>query len=444
MSKKNILLFPVVLAAGILAGYTEQYLFDSDDNGNSSQPRLANRGQIFQGAPTGSLQKNKTHRNQPNETELDREIRRYASMDQEDLWRELEQLNASSTLTGNFTQSVPLKNLVRSYICRRLAQESPRMALEKIKNLKNIRKILEYPILHAWIEKNPEAALHYIQEQNEDRPLKRTVSNAIYLSALSRTDPEKAITLLCNMQQGSGYINRSDSIAQLAKKSPEKIREAVQKLKISELPYGADSREITKYWARADWHGVTEWIKTLPEENRDLALGTAVSALPLEEAVQKLPDLNEKAQNEVFAQILSSLCRNSSIEALDWITSHLTKEQLATITRNYNYRFNFNDPDFCTHVKELPAGTVKDSLLMGMVRNLNYNSRQVLFLDKKMEDTIAIINEITTPQIKEQALENTFNIWMQRDKNKARQLIDESTLSPDKKTKYRINAKIGG
>ena len=144
-------------------------------------------------------------------------------------------------------------------------------------------------------------------------------------------------------------------------------------------------------------------------DKQDQTLSAAVSALPLDEAAQKLSTLNEKARTAAIETIMANLCKTSPEEALN--------------------------PSLRQHVKKLPEGEVKDTVLETMTYNMNHvwSGNKSLFLDRKIKDTLELVDHITSTETKLSAFKDTLNYGIRHDPDKTKALIEKSNLPDDQK-----------
>ena len=441
MNKKLSLFILLALAAGALVGYTGSILAplparDSEkqtDAGVMTQPRF---GRTHPAASPAGARKTRLSRGtgQSEMARLDDTMKQYARMNTEELWRELEALGKQVERYA-YSPNTTRETLI-AYIITRLGQEAPRQTLAQMKNSKELEQY-QYSVINAWGLKNPEAAQAYCRESMEGYPEKTSELKRAYIALLLDDSPDKAIDYLFTLPQEECSDYSEDVLFNITSKYPEKMAEFMRKLApVMKRERWTDSF-IAAEWAKADWNAAEQWIKTLPEENRSKIMGDAIAALPLEEALQKIPMLNEQEKMSVLAQLGDSLSRESPVQAIDFLLQNTTEEQAVKIVEKGFYFLNPRDKEFNDYLDKMPAGALKDSLLEKTIRSQAPdtfgNSR---FFNPKMEDTLALIEQISSAAKKEKAVDSALDRWLHTDPQKVKSWVGQSTLSEEKKKQF--------
>lgn len=436
MNKKIFLLTLLALAAGVLLGYTGKSLKRDAETipppstaGNTgARPRF---GDSLTSAPRPSAA---VRSKQTTETLLDKDLKRYSRMSHEELLKEVEKLNKKRF---SFYSSESVKSsILISFLCSRLGQESPRQTLQQMADFKGYGSWLKYNIMNAWTMKNPEAAMAYCRENiSNDQENNRFLYNG-YISMLTKQSPDKALDYLASLplKEQSSFLY--EPLSGLLEKTPEKMAEAVSKLTPAILKSNWAHNQIAGFWAREDWNAAAQWMDTLPAEKKAEALSHAVSVLPLEEATQKLDSLTGKAKEEALKRISIDLLRESPQKAVELLQAHATEEEaVKAIEKNY-YNFDFLNSEGIAYIEQMPSGSLKDSLLTKIAGSVYPGSRETIFLDKKMEDSLSMASKISSPQKKEQAIERALTPWIYNDPEKTKSWLEKSDIPSEKKTEY--------
>lgn len=193
-------------------------------------------------------------------------------------------------------------------------------------------------------------------------------------------------------------------------------------------------RFIAREWIVADKTAAMKWINALPEADLMETRASALGALPLEEATQELIDLEGKAKEAALIEIGISLGYNSPLQSLELLMNN-TGDDLESwgniLNGVYTIGSMTNDPALSAYLEKLPSGEKKDLLVAKIMDRNSYS-------DDDLQETtkvavLALASQIENPQKRESAVENVLNGWMIRSPEAARQWIEQSDFSPERK-----------
>lgn len=439
MDKKILLFTLLALMTGTLLGYTGKSLkrdsktvspaLSADHAG--VRPRFGDTLSSHSLSPSSSTRSKKTE----GATKIDQELKRFSLMNHEELWEELEKFKKQS-LNFDYSKGAEINTLLFC-ICSRLGQESPRQTLQKMEKFDDHNDNFLHCIINAWANKNPDAVLSYCRENMGEDTKKNGLLSDFYIFTLSKQSPDKALDYLTTLspEKQSNYLYYP--LSGLSDKMPEKMAEAVAKLAPALQESDWLHAQIASLWAQKDWEAASQWINTLPEKQRMEALGNALMNIPLEESSKKLAALMKQEKEEAMKHISGNLFYESTQKAVEWLTSHATKEEAAKAIDNANYyHSSFLSSDNIAYVNQMPSGALKDSLLAKMVKRIYPNDQSFIFLDRKMEDHLSMADKISDQTKREKSLDYALNSWMYKAPENTRSWLEKSNIPAEKKSAY--------
>lgn len=331
---------------------------------------------------------------------------------------------------ANYFRRSPLDELALFFLYSRLGEKAPRQALAKIKNTEEYVFYNRY-IMNSWAQRNPEAAMNYCLE-NKD-----TEQVGDYATVIARISPEKAVDWIKALPQERKKEAVHGFVSGAFKSYPEKIGEIIQQTKELVSVDSYLTASIAGQWVKVDNKAAIAWIDTLPEEQQIKARASAVNALPLEDATRALATLEGKAKEMAISQIANSLAYDHPVQAMEWLIPHLDADvdNMENIIDKANFiTGHFNNPDLQAYIAKMPSGEKKDIFMEKMVNTLAYSTDNLMETD--MNQVISFASQISNPEKRTSSTEATLRMWSHRAPDKARQWIEKSDLSQEKKKEF--------
>lgn len=347
-----------------------------------------------------------------------------SKMDSEEILGEINRiLQKSESL---FTMA-PFDQLALSFLYSRLGQKAPHQALEQIKQKSEYRFYLDH-IIKGWAERNPEAAMNYCLEQKDTK--------GAYGPAelIARISPEKALEWVKELPSSKKNEAVYGLLSGVFQSHPEKIGEIMEKAGTLVSFDAILTNFVAEQWVSVDKEAAMKWISSLPEQQQIGVRARALSELPLEEATLAMASLDGKAKEAVIIQIGNALCDDSPREALEWLMEHSDsdiKSWQNIIDSAYSLNTHFKNPDLQEYLTHLPAGEKKDILMEKMVDILKYAQSDLS--EKDMNDALSFASQISNEEKRETAIDDSLFFWVHDSPADARQWIEKSDLSPEKK-----------
>lgn len=428
MNKKFLFSLLGMLVVGLLLGYgfnglsTNEGAFELPAKDKSSSISRFGDKIVFPQTAQMSLDKTK----EIPLSKKDSYFLQLSKMDVEETQAEIDRILKKA----KYFKRSSLDELALSFLYSRLGEKAPRQALEEINNTDECIFYNRY-IINSWAQRNPEAAMNYCLE-NKD--VKRVYDYAKVIAGIS---PEKAVGWIKELPQDRKNEAVYGFVSGAFKGHPEKIGEIIQQTR--ELVSGDSglTASIAEQWVKVDKEAAMAWINTLPEEQQVEARASTVKDLPLEEATRALATLEGKAREMAISQIANSLGYDHPVQALEWLEPQLDSgvNNLENIIDEVNsITVHSHNPDVQAYIAKMPPGEKKDIFTEKMVNTLMYSSGGLTETD--MNQVISLASQISNPEKRASSTEATLRMWSHRAPDKARQWIEKSDLSLEKKKEF--------
>ena len=430
MNKKIFLLVLFALAAGALTGYAGKLLIFFPLPIAEKTEQVEPPPHFVESSATALQQESSSRMGKSEILKLDDRLKQYVRMDTEKLWTELETLEKQTEINCYLDYYDITQNILTFYIHTRLGQDAPRQTLSKIKDNPALDRHKQ-EIIDAWKRKNPESVMAYCQENMNGEEETDQFLQGEYISLLSKSAPEKAIDYLLTLSPEDCAKNISLPLLEIVMKNPEKMTKIMETLKSVKWDKWYDF-EIFTEWAKTDKDAAEQWIRTLPGENRSYVMRRVAAALPRKEALEKINSLSGEEKWEA----LKGLSYESQTEQLDLARKYATEEQVSQLSERAYWNFNSHDTELISYIDKMPEGIAKESLLENVIRNNLPTIDSEQFLDPKLEDSLALINKMSSPEKKEEILDDILNNWKYHDPEKVKSWVQQSSLPSNKKKDF--------
>lgn len=428
MNRKFLIFVLVALFGGICLGYVLQYLTATKDaaselskKGNTSPlPRFGRT--VISNQEAGATH---TKRKKILLKDEDLYLFRVAKMDADGIQAEIDRIIKSAK---NISELDVFDQLLLHFLFSRLGQTAPRQALSQLKHTPHLYSFYGGIIISAWVERNPEAVMVYCQEQGGDG------FNYAYYDIMEQISPEKAMEWIKELPQQEKENAVHGLFFAAFKSHPERIAELIQKA--GEL-VSLDSylkNTIAEKWIVVDKAATMKWIDSLPEEEQIEPRANALKELPLEEATAAITALEGKAKEETVIQIANYLSEKSALQAVEWLMTHSDfdlKSWENIVSSAYYINSHYNEPELKSYITHLPAGDKKDVFLERMVDELRVSRSDLV--ENDMNEVLSMASQIGNAEKRTLSIESALYTWMGVSPDEARQWIEKSDFSPEKK-----------
>lgn len=350
-------------------------------------------------------------------------------MDTEEILVEIGKL---SKKTRSAREAESMDNLVLSFLYSRLAQKAPRQALEQIKKNPSL-KDYENQVLKVWSEKNPEAAMAYCLEDKSGKNIHEKAG------IIAKVSPEKALEWIKDYSLNNKTIGQYGIFSAVFESHPDKMEEFIKKVGTQIEDDPSLKGYIAGEWVLTDKAATMKWINSLSESEQIAARAGALVALPLEEATREVATLEGKAKEAALIKIANSLAEgtpNGTVKALEWLMNNTGEDitSLKTIlSSTYSIDSDVSDSALSTYFSQLPASEKKDLFLENLAHKSWFSFLNQNLNETKKLDMLALTSQIENPQKRESSMNSVLSSWMSESPAEARQWIEKSDFSPEKK-----------
>lgn len=430
MNKKLLSLFVIMLFVGLaLGGVTHNLMSLYSDSSSSREknksPLLRRFGEVTAVKPNLEPSPGKIKDGSVNEEDA-----YFLSLMKMDAGEILTEIDRLSKKTESARESNPLDQLALSFLYSYLGQKAPRQSLAQMEQTPDLKRY-QKQLLKAWSEKNPEAAMAYCLEANDNWDIMEKAA------IIAKVSPEKALEWIKNRPDDSKPQARNGVFAAVLESQPDKMEEFIQKAAehINDDP--SMKSYIAERWILADKSAAMKWINSLPESEQIVVRANALKNLPLEEATQEVAMLQGKAKEVAMIQIATSLVGRSmggSLSAVEWLTSNIGNDLKTweTILNSVSsISSGAKDPHMQAYLTRLPAGEKKDLLVEKIVDRQRYSVNNIQ--ESKSAEILSLALQIENPQKRESSVDNVLGVWISDSPAEARHWIEQSDFSPEKK-----------
>lgn len=433
MSKNFLLVSLLIFCTGLLLGYAGDYFTRSGTENSSSAGENVRSVRRFGDAPkesqtplstAGKSNKSKTSPLK----ELDQNILRIAKIGVEEIQAEIDRIRKKPGYPNGLKA---IDKISLAILYSRLGQKIPLQALEKIERNPEYKFRCKKYILTAWAMRNPEAAMNYCLSD------KNSFDLLGYARIIGKNSPDAALEWIKGLPEGKESAAQHGLLMEMSRSYPERLGEIIPKLgKFSE--YSNVHAMAANYWVKVDREAALKWISTLPEKQKNEAMAQALSVLPLEESTREVSALTGEAKEAAISRIALSLSYKSEEQAIEWIMKNADPdpESLRRIT-NSLYNFDYFKPSLQEYLTKMPAGELKDQLLMRTVQQTqNTRWNDGILRDMTAEESLAIAAKVGNPEKREKLVDDFLQNWIYRDPAEVRQWLDKSDMPQEKKKKF--------
>lgn len=416
---------------GYVVGIKQSPSSDSEKTAKATTERKVARFGDSSKSSNGNKDGDATIRVSGRET-VDSLLLKYSRMNAAQIEDEIKNLNDVNLLRGEPDMK---KMMALVYLSYKWGQTSPQRALKESEKLGMVGMLTVPLILNGWAETNPEGAAAYYMENRKKVPhgdwsLKNIATE------LGKSSPSEAMRWVESLTEKDRKSALPAILGGIADSHPEQLSANIGKLSEDDLKNSALCANIAGKWASTDWEATSKWIDSLGEKQQKEARKTALAQLGLtdiDKATQEYSRLNESEQSGVARDITRNLASKGGPEALEWLVKN-TSEKIAE--ENVRSAIGFGSSpsqleETHDYVMNMPDGKIKDSSLQEIIQKNSYG----VFSGGEVDyvANLDMATNIKDEKKRGETVDNVVSSWARNDPEKAKEWIQSSNLSEEKK-----------
>ncbi len=357
--------------------------------------------------------------------QLDREIYR---------WENIISRKNTMDFNGGLTKK---EQLALAFLSYKWGKTAPRQAMERLKNMGELSRIMAPRIIQGWAEVNPGEASTFLMEHRAD------MNNYSYSGllrntawAMAHTSPEIALKWGMELRDEERHDALPTIIGQLAAAHPDQIQKYADRLAPEDLQNYALSCELSRQWAAHDWEAATRWMEnTLSGDVKETAFRSALQSLCAADPEKALAEFNklEKKTEGRFASLANTLAETDPVAALQWLAEN-APEQIAVKRTCGIVDSGHATPRLTEYALNMEASPVRDAMLKDLAERELYRGGGTIV---NFAQRLSLADHIGDPAKKEASVNKILDDWLMQEPQKAKTWIETSGL-PEKIKRERL------
>ncbi len=303
-------------------------------------------------------------------------------------------------------------------------------------------------ILQSWASVDPANAARYYQSNPREfammdmmgggrGPMGGQGASSIIATEWARQDPAAALAWASALETGKGQAMTA-VVSEVAKTDPKKATEMLAKMDPADREDAY--RSVASQYGAMDFSAAQSWINTLPADERDGALASAISGLSgtnPQQAVEQVKLMEEgNAKDRVIGNIARDLARQDPVAAAAFVKSQQSEEGQRDAMRELMPTWVNQDPQAAaSYVDSFEPGPVRDSAAQAYVWSNTTSSPAEL---------VNIASSITDDGDRNRAEGIAYMRWMREDAAGAASAIESSSLPDEAKERILEGRGFGG
>lgn len=310
--------------------------------------------------------------------------------------------------------------------------EEARLLLESLDDNEQ-QETIAHGLLKGWAQTDWEGAVDYLLSHRD----KDYAANAfkIMLKEHVRLNPEEAVTWLNAQSEAVRSTGLMPALKGLAEYHPERSSRFVSTtLQPGDLNDVYLLNLVSTTLPKSDWETAFKWISTMHASTRSEYASTAYDILAELDCTRATEEYHKGNRNLSYA-ITKILTKKSPVQAMEWVVQNMKKEK----KKGNHIPMIVGDSaaqtrEFAEYVNQMATGEMKDDTLAAMMRDRSrIHENSFYTIDDSLSLASGISNEIT----KNQAIEDSLDLWMQKNPERLRQWVETtSDLSNESKADY--------
>lgn len=319
----------------------------------------------------------------------------------------------------------------------------PHGALEYTKTMGFDGMFARPTLMRSWASMDPVNAAKYFTENPDDfatmggrgGPGRGDSGAGVIALEWAKLDPQAAL----DWAQGLDGRNKSTAlvsvIGEMAAKDPAEAASVASGLEDDDRNRAYS--EIAEKWAMTDYDSAEAWINTLSGEDKQDAMGSAISVLANSDpqgASLKVVSMTEGREKErAIRDVGSSWARENPAAAAEWVAA---QESGGDGMRSVIATWSGQDaPAALSFIESQPQGEIRDSATQAYL----WTNR-----DMAPSQSITLAETITDDRDRSRAIGMTASRWMREDEAAAKAYVEQSTAIDDGMKERLLNGNDGG
>ncbi len=291
-------------------------------------------------------------------------------------------------------------------------------------------------ILQSWASVDPANAAKYYAENPREfammgmmgggggrGPMGGQGGASIIASEWARQDPTSALAWANSLTTEKGQA-LSAVVGEIAKTDPAKAAGMLQTME------GADKssayRTVAEQYGAANFSEAQSWIRTLPADQQDAALASAISGLsrndPQAAAKQVTLMSDGDAKDNAISDVVGPLARLNPQAAADFLKQGSEDAQQNSMRELMPSWVAQNPSAALSYASSLPVGDVRDSAIQSYVFANNTAAPA---------DLVQSAESITNERDRSRTIGMAVNRWMREDEPAAKAYVEQTTAIPE-------------
>ncbi|MDB4295831.1 hypothetical protein N9908_06245 [Akkermansiaceae bacterium] len=292
-------------------------------------------------------------------------------------------------------------------------------------------------VLQSWAATDPSAAASYYQSNKGEFAMMGMMGRgrgggggdsgaSVIAGEWAKQDPEGAMNWAKSLEGREATRATSGVLSELAKSDPAKAAEMVSE--IDEGGRAGAYASIAGEWAKKDWASTEFWIGSLPSDQKDAALGSAIKSLAATDtalAAQKTLGIPEgDARTNAIEEVSGVMAKTDPSGAMDWVMLNGNEDAQRESVGDVMQSWVAEDAQAArTWIDGQAEGEVRDAAVGSYVFNNQSAAPQ---------DNIALAETITDERTRDRAIGMTAYRWMNDDSAAATEYIQNSDAVSDR------------
>ncbi len=239
-------------------------------------------------------------------------------------------------------------------------------------------------ILQSWASVDPAGAAKYYVENPREFAMMGMMGGgrggqggaSIIASEWARQDPAGAMAWAASLTTEKGAAMNS-VIGEIAKTDPRKAGEMIGQMDSGDR--AAAYRSVAAQYGALDFAEAQAWIRTLPGDKQEAALGAAIRGLSNSDpaaAAKQLASMEAgEAKDRAVENVVGSLARLDPAAAAEFLKQQASDEGRADAMRELMPAWTRRDPAAAlAYARSFPEGNVRDNALQAYVAGYNTGS----------------------------------------------------------------------
>ncbi len=338
--------------------------------------------------------------------------------------------------------------IASSLLFSKWAETAPTDAMKYANTMGFASMFVKPTIIQSWASVDPQNAAKYYTENPKEFTTMGMVgmmggrggpgggrgpqgSASVIASEWAMQDPAGALAWSKTLNSNDKSSAMASVISQVAGSDPKQAANMTLSMDPADRTQSYES--IARNWGAQDWAAASSWIQTLPTDQQQAALASAITGLAGQDpqaAAQKIATMTPgDSRNEAITAVAESMSKDNPQAAAQWLVAQDGDKTGAMRTVMGNLARQ-DDAGAVSLINSQAAGDVRDSMVYSYVRSNVSSDPQAV---------IQLAETITDQNQRSRAASNAAWQWMQQSPDAAKAYIQQSTLFDDQTKQNLLN-----